>query len=248
MSALAPPSRLGLVREPLGVLEIPRLLFASPRLAWQPRGNGEPVIVLPGYGAGDASTLMLRSYLSFLGYDVHGWGLGQNRGDVRALVPKVIDAVESVCARASSKTSVRVPKRALARATTRARLVGWSLGGVIARETARERADLVERVVTLGSPVIGGPKYTLVGEYYRQQGYDLDAIEAAVAERNRIPLQVPVTAIYSRYDGVVAWRACMDESSADVEHVEVKTTHLGLGFAAEVYRIIAQRLARKTTR
>jgi pimeloyl-ACP methyl ester carboxylesterase len=200
----------------------------GPSLASQPRGDGEPVVVLPGYGASDASTFVLRSYLGLLGYDVHGWSLGRNGGDVSALVPKVIDRVAKLKDEASEPVS----------------LVGWSLGGVIARETARERPDLVARVLTLGSPVVGGPKYTLVADYYRRQGFDLDAIEAAVAERNRIPLEVPVTAIFSRNDGVVAWRACVDESGGDVEHVEVATTHLGLGFAPEVFSIIAQRLAR----
>jgi pimeloyl-ACP methyl ester carboxylesterase len=228
MSMLRPPPRIGLVREPLGMLELPRLLLNGPSLAAQPRGNGEPVVVLPGFGASDTSTFVLRSYLGLLGYEARGWGLGRNTGDVRGFVPRVI----ALTARLAEKCGAPV------------RLIGWSLGGVIARETARERPDLVARVVTLGSPVVGGPKYTLVADTYRRQGFDLDAIEAAVAERNRIPIRVPVTAIYSRYDGVVAWRACVDESSASAEHVEVTTTHLGLGFAADVYRIIAQRLAR----
>jgi hypothetical protein len=216
------------MREPLGMLEIPRLLFNGASLASQPRGDGEPVVVLPGYRASDASTFVLRSYLGLLGYDARGWGLGRNAGDVRELVPRMIDRVADLAAACGCSV----------------RLVGWSLGGVIARETARERPDLVARVVTLGSPVVGGPKYTLVADYYRRQGFDLDAIEAAIAERNRIPLEVPVTAIYSRNDGVVAWRACVDASGGDVEHVEVTTTHLGLGFAPDVFRIIAQRLAR----
>ena len=210
------------------MLEIARLVLNGRSLASQPRGNGEPVVVLPGFGASDNSTFVLRSYLGLLGYDARGWGLGRNAGDVRGYVLRMIELAQKLAA------EHRIPVR----------LIGWSLGGVIARETARERPDLVARVVTLGSPVVGGPKYTLVAETYRRQGFDLDAIEAAVAERNRVPIRVPVTAIYSRYDGVVAWRACVDEASASAEHIEVVTTHLGLGFAPDVYRIIAQRLAR----
>ena len=101
----------------------------------------------------------------------------------------------------------------------------------------------MSRVITLGSPVIGGPKYTAVADVYRRQGYDLDAIEAGVADRERIPPQVPVTAIYSKTDGIVAWRACIDSQNGNIEHVEVRTTHLGLGFAPGVYRVIAQRMA-----
>ena len=97
----------------------------------------------------------------------------------------------------------------------------------------------------MGTPIVGGPKYTRVGEGYRRRGVDLDAIEAQVRARYAVPLRVPVTAIYSRGDGIVAWRACIDHFSPDVEHVEVGTTHLGLGFSADVYRVIAERLARR---
>jgi pimeloyl-ACP methyl ester carboxylesterase len=223
---ILPPSRLGLWREPFGVFELPRLLWRARDLASAPRGDGEPVMVIPGYSAGDASTLPLRSYLALLGYSVFGWGLGRNSGDVPELIPRVVARLDSL----ARETGQRV------------RLIGWSLGGYLAREAARERPRAVERVVTLGSPVVGGPKYTVVGRYYAQRGYDLDAIEAAVAAREQTPLEVPVTAVYSRSDGVVAWRACIDSTSEKVEHVEVTTTHLGLGLSPEVYRIIAERL------
>jgi pimeloyl-ACP methyl ester carboxylesterase len=224
---LAPPPSSRALREAFGVLELPRLLLRAPHLARQPRGNGEPVVVLPGYGAGDASTLMLRSYLRLLGYDARGWMLGRNTGDVRRLLPRVLANVATVAR--ESKTAVR--------------LVGWSLGGYIAREAARERPDLVDRVITFGSPVVGGPKYTLAAHAYRRRGFDLDAIEAAIHARNDTPLTTPVTAIYSRNDGIVAWQACIDRHCATVEHVEVSATHLGFGFSPEVYEIVAQRLA-----
>jgi pimeloyl-ACP methyl ester carboxylesterase len=227
MDALTAPSPLGLFREALGVLELPRLLLNAPDLAAQPKGSGQPVVLLPGYGAGDGSTALLRLYLRYLGYDACGWGLGTNTGDVPALIPKAAQLVAEIAA------ETRQPVR----------LIGWSLGGYLAREAARERPTAVSRVITLGSPVIGGPKYTAVADVYRRQGYDLDAIEAGVADRERIPLQVPVTAIYSKTDGVVAWRACIDSQNRNIEHVEVRTTHLGLGFAPDVYRVIAQRLA-----
>ena len=226
MNALTAPPALGLFREALGMLELPRLLLNAPELAGQPKGTGQPVLLLPGYGAGDGSTAVLRRYIRYLGYDARGWGLGTNTGDVPALIPKAAQLVEEIAA------ETRQPVR----------LIGWSLGGYLAREAARERPAAVARVITLGSPVIGGPKYTAVADVYRRQGYDLDAIEAGVADRERVPLQVPVTAIYSKTDGVVAWGACIDSQNRNIEHVEVRTTHLGLGFAPDVYRIIAQRL------
>jgi len=227
MEAPRPLSPWGLFRESRGLLEFPRLLLGFPHLARQPRGQGQPVMVLPGYGAGDGSTFLLQAYVRFLGYRVRGWELGRNSGDVPDIIPRVVETVAGFAAEVARGV----------------KLIGWRLGGYLAREAARERPDLVEHVITLGTPTVGGPKYTAVAELYRRQGYDLDAIEAEVEVRNAKPLQVPITAIYSRSDAVVAWEACIDRVNPNVEHVEVRTTHLGLGFAPEVYRVIAERLA-----
>ena len=220
------PSRWSLLNESRVVWDVAQSVARLPLLAMQPRGDGAPVLVLPGFGASDASTAPLRAFLRLLGHDAHGWELGTNGGDVAALLPRVIAQLERRAAGGE-----------------RVRLVGWSLGGVLAREAARERPELVERVVTLGSPVVGGPKYTAAGRTYQQRGVDLDALEATIAERERTPLRVPVTAIYSKRDGVVAWQACIDRHNAQVEHIEVSSSHAGLGVHAEVYALIAQRLA-----
>jgi pimeloyl-ACP methyl ester carboxylesterase len=161
-----------------------------------------------------------------LGYQVRGWGLGRNSGDVPDLFPRVLKRISSFAHRTHQQV----------------RLIGWSLGGYLAREAARERPDLVHRVITLGTPVVGGPKYTVVARRFGRRGIDMAAIEAEIELRNRISLRTPVTAIYSRADAVVAWEACIDENG-NVEHVEVRTTHVGLGFSPEVYKIIARRLA-----
>jgi pimeloyl-ACP methyl ester carboxylesterase len=222
-----PPGIREVLREAAGLLELPRLVLHAPRLARVPRGTGDPVLVLPGYSTTDASTAPLRAYLAWLGWDVRGWGLGRNGGDAPALHRRLVPVVERLAAAGGR----------------RVRLVGWSLGGYLAREVARDLPDAVERVVTLGSPVIGGPKYTAVAHAYRRRGHDLDALEAAVAARCRVPLAVPVTAIYSRTDGVVLWQACRDDRSPNVEHVEVSTTHVGLGFCADVWEVVARKLA-----
>jgi len=224
---IEPPSPTGLLGEVRGLLEFPRWLLRFPELARQPRGAGGPVMVLPGYGANDASTAMLRGYLRWLGHDARGWGLGRNHGRVPELLEQVVERLAQLAGETGESVA----------------LIGWSLGGYLAREAARERPESARRVITLGSPVVGGPKYTTVAPIYRQQGVDLDAIEAEVAARYDRPLATPVTAIYSRADRVVAWQACIDERSPSVEHVEVTTTHLGLGFAPDVYRIVAERLA-----
>ena len=98
-------------------------------------------------------------------------------------------------------------------------------------------------MVTLGSPVVGGPKYTLTARAYRERGIDLDAIEALVDARESVPLRRPVTALYSRRDPVVSWQACIDERNGCVEHVEVRTTHLGFVVEPAVFRVVAERLA-----
>jgi pimeloyl-ACP methyl ester carboxylesterase len=224
IKVLEPPPLSGLFREIRGFLELPRLMLSFQDLARQPRGRGQPVLLLPGYRAGDGSTAILKTYLHLLGYQVQGWKLGRNSGDVPDLLPRVLKGIDSLVCLTHQPV----------------RLIGWSLGGYLAREAARERPDLVHRVITLGTPVVGGPKYTVVARWFRR---DMAAIEAEIELRNQISLRTPVTAIYSRADAVVAWEACIDQNGSEVEHVEVRTTHVGLGFSPEVYKIIAQRLA-----
>jgi len=224
---VAPGFPWNLVRESRVGIDVARLFLRFPELAAQPRGNGDPVLVLPGYGGGDGSTWLLRAYLRWLGHDAVGWGLGFNRGDVPRLVRLIIPRVI-----------------ALGRARgTPVSLVGWSLGGVIAREASRERPEAVRQVITLGTPVVGGPKYTAVGDSYRKRGFDLDDLEARTLAREAVPLTRPVTAVFSRGDGVVAWRACIDRHNSVVEHIEVSGTHVGLGYNPDVYRIVAGKLA-----
>lgn len=234
VESLQPPNSSGLIRELFGLIELPKLLVRLPQLALQPRGTQHPVLILPGYGAGDGSTAILKAYLRLLGYRARGWGLGRNKGAVAELLPRVLKRLASFSRRTNQKVT----------------LIGWSFGGYLARELARERPDLVRQVITLGTPVIGGPKYTVVAESYRKRGIDIEAIAAEVEWRNQLAvLETPVVAIYSRADAVVAWEACIDRQTPNVEHVEVKTTHLGFGFSPEVYKIIALRLTQgeKTT-
>ena len=124
-------------------------------------------------------------------------------------------------------------------------LIGWSLGGVLSREVAREEPDYVRQVITMGSPIIGGPKYTSLARIAQREGADLDEIERMIAAREARPIQVPVTSIYSRRDGIVAWQASIDHHTPDAEHVEVQTTHLGFGQSPEVFKVLAASLARR---
>lgn len=225
-----PPPRGGIWRESLGLLEPLRLALRLPGLSARRVESGLPVMVLPGFGMTDRSTWLLRHYLSYVGHTVEGWDLGRNHGRVPELIPEVVDRVSAMASLYDSPVA----------------LVGWSLGGYLAREAARERPEDVMRVITLGSPVVGGPKYTVTHAHYVRKGYNLDEIEAQVAARDRVPIRVPVTAIYSRRDAIVAWQACIDQANAVTEHVEVGATHLGLGLSPDVLAIVADTLAGKS--
>jgi esterase/lipase len=225
--SLVAPKRSAIIREAMGLLEPARLGLRYGKLKRLPRGDGQTVLMLPGFGTTDHWLWPLARYLKFLGYNVTGWGLGRNTGRVQQLVPRIVDRIDRLATDNAEKLS----------------LVGWSLGGYIAREAARERPAVVERVITFGSPVVGGPKYTATSRHYLKNGFDLDKIEAQVAERDAVPLRVPITAIYSKRDGIVAWQACIDHVNEQVEHIEVNASHLGMGMSPDVFEIVARRLS-----
>lgn len=226
---LRPPARWELLREARVVLEYLGLKIELRRLiAAAPKGGGEPVLVVPGFATDDSWTARLRGFLRSIGYQTVGWGLGRNRGNVAKLIPAVIGTTRQVADERRAKV----------------RLIGWSLGGYLVREAARERPDLVDRVITLGAPVVGGPSYTASAPMYLRKGYDLGEIEAAVLEREGRPITVPVFAVFSRSDGVVAWRACIDRfANPRVEHHELRASHLGMVNSPRVFERVAELLA-----
>ena len=215
------------LRELLTPLEIARLGLLWWTLPFNLRGRGEPVLLLPGLGGGESSMFVIRAYLRALGYAVFNWGLGRNDGKVQEKLPQVITALLE----RYEETGVPVA------------LIGWSLGGYLAREAARDHPYAVSRVITMRSPLVGGPKYTATAGFFRRQGVSHDALEARVAARYHVPLQVPVTSLYSKTDGVVAWQASIDHWSPLAENVEVDTTHFGFGFSREALSLVAERLA-----
>jgi pimeloyl-ACP methyl ester carboxylesterase len=219
----APPPLSGLAWEALSARELGRLLAQGRKLRAAPRGSAA-VLVLPCFGADDRSTLPLRGFLRGLGHHVVGWNLGLNRGDVPALLPRVAAAARALAQSHGGPVH----------------LIGQSLGGVLARETARDDPQLVARVITLGTPVVGGPSHTRLAFAYSPER--LAEISAGIAERARLPIRVPITAVYSKRDGIVSWRASIDRVSPNIEHVEVKSSHLGMGLDPEVWMLVARRL------
>jgi pimeloyl-ACP methyl ester carboxylesterase len=225
-----PPRAILQFLEARAPLELSALLLQWPLLrATVPHGDGDAVIVLPGFLADDASTWMLRRFLDGIGYDARPWGQGANTGPGAPLIEGVLDLANALVKSHGAKVN----------------LVGWSRGGIIAREVARARGDLVRQVITLGTPVRGGPGASSIGRLVASSlGVSAQDLRRIQENRERTPIRVPITAVYSRSDGVVAWQAAIDDRSPDVEHVEVESSHVGLGVNAEVYRIVARRLAR----
>jgi pimeloyl-ACP methyl ester carboxylesterase len=225
---MMPPPRL-MLWELRAVPEFLTSFLPRPFAAELPRGNGEPVMVLPGFAADDLAVLLLTRRLKALGYHAISWGLGRNTGNVKKLQPKLVEQVRHF----SNSRGAKV------------KLVGWSLGGAMARDVARELPECVDQVVTLGSPVVGGAKFTAVGRSYQKRGLDLDRMaSAADARETAKTIPVPVTALFDRRDGIVNWSACIDRHNRHVKHIEVQCSHLGMVVDRSVFAVIANSLAR----
>jgi pimeloyl-ACP methyl ester carboxylesterase len=201
-------------------------LLAAPWLRQLPDGDGHPVIVFPGLMASDASTKPLRRFLESKGYVTYGWSLGSNLG------PK--DGVLDGC-----QALVRNVRR---RHRRRVSLIGWSLGGIYARELAKDLPKDVRLVITLGTPFTGHPKATNAWRLYELvTGHRIGAPE--IHTPLRAPPPVPTTSIYSRTDGVVAWQCSVERKSAHTENIEVEASHFGIGLNALAWYAIADRLS-----
>ncbi len=228
------PSPLAMLLELRAPLDWASLVYRAPQLVRAPKGDGRPVMLIPGYGTDETSMRPLGRYLEYLGYDVYDWGQGRNRGDVENDIRRVGQRTQEICE---------------ARGDQPVTLIGWSLGGVSAREAARLFEPSVREVITLGTPIIGGPKYTSVGrQFARKANLDLDAFELEVHQRNAIGIKQPVTSIYSKADGVVSWRASVDSYNPQARNIEVRSSHFGLGANGKVWNLIARLLSESSTR
>ena len=226
----APPPR-AMVRRDLWnerrvPLDLARLCLALAAPSRPPIGNGLPVVLVPGWRFGEASVEPLRRYLARRGFRAQHWGNGVNRGKVERDTRRLLDTTRAVAAGAGQPVN----------------LVGWSLGGVVAREVARIAPEAVRAVFTYGTPVIGGPKYTLAADAWGSEV--ADKIERRARERDaENPIQVPIHAVFTRRDAVVHWAACIDRTSPRATHYEARSTHFSMGFDPAVWRLAAEVLA-----
>jgi len=221
-----PPTRAGLIGEVGTVFQPFRLALGASTLRRAPRGDGRVAFVLPGWKAPEMSTAPVRTYLGNLGHDARSWGLGVNHGDVEAKRDEMIERVVAVAEDTGRPVN----------------LIGWSLGGVVSREIARTVPEAVHRVVTYGTPAVGGPTFTA-----GHAAFGADECER-ITELQQVldvtePIRRPITAIFTRNDTVVDWRACIDRTSPSVRMVEVGSTHIGLGLDPDVWLVVAGALA-----
>ncbi len=230
-SEIRAPGALLLALEGRAPWEFAASLAAAPLLRKLPRGDGHRVLVLPGLAANDLTTLPMRAFLKDRGYDVLPWEQGLNLGPR----PGVLDAL-------------RERVRALHRADgQKVSLVGWSLGGVYARELAKEMPELVRCVITLGSPFAGPPHATNAWWLFeRVSGHPEPDAETQAALRLAPP--VPTTSVYSRTDGIVAWQCSLNPPGPLAENIEVHASHIGLGLNPLAMMAIADRLAQDPAR
>lgn len=225
---LRPPSWLLMLAEPRALFEFNSSLLLSPLLMQAPRGDGHPVLALPGFLASDLSMAPMRRYLQGLGYEAHAWNMGRNLGGVYSKRRALRDLLAGIYESAGRKVSV----------------IGWSLGGVYARDLALQLPDMVRSVITLGSPFANDVRATNATRLYELvsgEGVDdVPGLREAIAG----DLPVPATSIYSRTDGVVNWRTSLLRPSATAENIEIYlASHLGLGVNPAALWAVADRLA-----
>jgi pimeloyl-ACP methyl ester carboxylesterase len=225
-SQLRAPGAVLLALEARAPWELGAALAAWPLLRNAPRGDKHAVLVFPGLGAPDLTTLPLRNFLSSHGFEAYGWDLGFNFGPRDGVLETCVERFKDLRMETGRKLS----------------LVGWSLGGIYAREIAKMFPDEVRCVITLGTPFTGEPRATNAWRLYQfASGHKLDDPELLAHVREAPP--VPTTSILSRSDGVVAWQCSYEKTSHRAENIEIIASHLGLGLHPAAWYAVADRLA-----
>jgi pimeloyl-ACP methyl ester carboxylesterase len=225
---MPPPLRLLLAEPVRGVLQMSRLPLAVPWLARAPRGEAHGVLVLPGLLATDMSTRPLRRFLRGLGHEVRGWDLGRNLGPTAEILDGMPRILRDLAERTGSAVSV----------------IGWSLGGIYARELARADPRHVRQVITMGSPfALTDARQSWADGSFRRLSRLHASERVPTPDQVSRPIPVPSTAVYSLRDGIVAWQACVEPPTAQHQNVQVRCAHLGFGVDPATMWLIADRLA-----
>lgn len=221
------PRLLWLMLETRSVFEYGSFLSLRLLMRHFPKGDGHPVIVYPGFLGAEGSTKPMRGLLEDLGYEVYDWGMGRNttfNADREAAMHAML---KKVYGKHGKKVS----------------LVGWSLGGVFAREVAKVYPDYVRQVISLGSPILG-PNYAARAKslFEAINGKPSPETQERLDRLHEVP-NVPCSSIFSKTDGVVHWQGSLQDTSAQSENIEVPASHIGLGVNPLVMYVLAERLA-----
>ena len=228
------PSRLVLALESRAFAELSAFFMVAPLLGMGRRGDGHPALVLPGFATSDRATAPLRAALRRVGFQAHGWELGSNLGSSSQTVERTTAHLRRLCERSGQPVSI----------------VGHSAGGMLGRAMARRSPELVRQVITVGSPFRfrrgDRSTFSAIAELVRDP--NSRPLSKRPREEDRPALPVPTTAIYSRTDGIVDWRSCIEAVGDQRENVEVRSSHAGLMHNPAVLVVILDRLAQRPGR
>jgi pimeloyl-ACP methyl ester carboxylesterase len=226
------PSILKIALEARSFFEAGSFALSFPILQTSAKGDGHPVLVLPGYLASDFSTKLLRTFLKSRNYKPYGWKLGRNLGKQShpetGCGEDIVQRLSEIYQKHQQKVSI----------------IGWSLGGIYARELAKMHPDMVRQVITLGSPFSHSLKANHASKLFEKtSGYALHEMNPDLRENMRYSPPVPTTSIYSKTDGITAWQCCLEIEDKTTQNIEVSSSHCGFGHHPFVMWVIADRLA-----
>ena len=232
----SPPSLLNTLTElPRLLVELSVLFATMPSLTMLPKGDQHRVLVLPGFMAGDESTFLLRAYLRHMGYQPETWNLGRNNGRPELLQVGLMQRLDELMSQDPSRISI----------------IGQSLGGVFGREVGRLHPDKIRQVITLGSPFGAQNSESsmkmVTALFEKMSGLSVEEMREFIdAMDPTVSPPIPVTAIYSKGDGVVHWTVCREAEEDDhTQNIRVCGSHCGMAMNSMTYYIIANRLAQK---
>ncbi|MGJ8593187.1 MAG: alpha/beta hydrolase [Aquaticitalea sp.] len=224
------PPVFNMIMESRSLLEWASIYAIYPFIPKRMEGKGKPVLLIPPYLGDDYSTSFVRKYLKSLGFHTYKWDMGFNMVKSH-YIPRLEEKLDDIYQQHNEKVSI----------------VGWSGGGIFAKIMANRHPNQVEQILTIGSPIWGvmdmkTPVYGLL-EFFR--GKSLKERNARfLAELEPIP-DVPITCIYTKTDGLVPWKHCMEAESyrKNIKNIEVYGSHSGLGANASVLLLTANALS-----
>lgn len=228
-ATIPPPPMFNVLLETRSIAEWSSMFWLYPFIPKHKSKTNKPVLLMPPYLGNDSSTRFVRKYLKSLGFKTYKWDLGVNMINSKSL-PKLVDKLDQIFEKHQEKVS----------------LVGWSGGGIFAKIIANRHPDKVEQLITIGSPVWGVKhmKTPVIRTLEFVRGRKLRERNAKfIKELEEIP-KVPITCVYTKTDGLVPWKHCMEAESFrdDIRNIEVFGSHCGLGANATVLLTVANAL------